>query len=89
MTEKNGQTKKNKKTDERKWPNDRKRAFIQLLLHYYELRSQLAVLNLFAALELGFYVLDMKKQNVRANIYSLSALRMFVRWNILHCTKRA
>ena len=35
------------------------------------------------------YVLDMKKQGVRAQTHFLSALKMSARQNILHCTKRA
>ena len=38
---------------------------------------------------LYIYVLDTKEQSVRANNYTLSALKMFVRGNLLHCTKRA
>ena len=35
------------------------------------------------------YVLDMKKQGVRAQTHFLSALKMSARRNILHCMKRA
>ena len=35
------------------------------------------------------YVFDTKVHSVRANNYTLSGLKMFVRGNIIHCTKRA